>query len=252
MENLQSNIEALIFASDTPLPQKKIKEILELESEKDIRKTVAQINKNYEKIHSPLQIIEVAGGYQVVTREEYASLIKQLYRSRAASHLTQRALETMAIIAYKQPITKTEVEAIRGVSADGVIRTLIERNLITVTGRLKAPGNPLLYGTTKYFLEYFGLKHIKDLPQLKEIDELLKSDDKFLESLDQVALQQMYPEELGLTSMQQVTDEEESPELQEAKAEEANQTQESEAPEAKQEEQLKEEVQEDKKNDATE
>jgi len=201
MENLIQLIEALIFASDTPLPSRKIKDILELDSEKEIKKSIARINKNYEKIQSSLQIVELAGGFQIVTRAEYSSWIKKLYRSRAAGHLTQRALETMAIIAYKQPITKTEMEAIRGVNVDGVVRTLIERNLITVTGRLKAPGTPLLYGTTKYFLEYFGLKSIKDLPKLKEIDELLKSDDKFLESLDQVALQQMYPEELGLTSM---------------------------------------------------
>ncbi len=201
MENLKQLIEALIFASDTPLTIRRIKDLLELESEKDIRKNIVQLNKDYESIQSALQIIEVAGGYQVVTKPEHASWIKKLYRSRAAGHLTQRALETMAIIAYRQPITKQEIEAIRGVNVDGVVRTLIERKLINVTGRLKAPGTPLLYGTTKYFLEYFGLKKIDDLPKLKEIDELLNSDDKFLESLDQVTLQQMYPEELGLTSM---------------------------------------------------
>ncbi len=201
MENLTQLIEALIFASDTPLSARKIKDVLELESEKEIRKTIAKINEAYEKHNSPLTIIEVAGGFQIVTRDEFAPWIKKLYRSRSAGHLTQRALETLAIIAYKQPLTKQEVEAIRGVNSDAVIRTLIERNLITINGRKKAPGNPLLYGTTKQFLEYFGLKSLKDLPKLREIDELLKSDDKFLESLDQVALQQMYPEELGLTSM---------------------------------------------------
>ena len=201
MENLIQLIEALIFASDTPLSTRKIKEVLELVSEKEIRKSIAQINETYQKNQSPLTVIEVAGGFQIVTRDEFAPWIKKLYRSRSAGHLTQRALETLAIIAYKQPLTKQEIEAIRGVNSDAVLRTLIERNLITITGRKKAPGNPLLYGTTKQFLEYFGLKSLKDLPKLREIDELLKSDDKFLESLDQVALQQMYPEELGLTSM---------------------------------------------------
>jgi len=201
MENLVQLIEALIFASDIPLPSRKLKEILELDSEKEVRASVKKINQNYQKIESPLHVIEVAGGYQIVTQPEYALWIKKLYRSRSAGHLTQRALETMAIIAYKQPITKPEMEAIRGVNVDGVLRTLIERNLITVTGRLKAPGNPLLYGTTKYFLEYFGLKNIKDLPKLREIDELLKADDKFLVSLDQVALQEIYPDALGMNSM---------------------------------------------------
>ncbi len=201
MENLIQLIEALIFASDSPLSTRKIKEVLELDSEKEIRKSIAKINDAYQKHGSPLTIIEVAGGFQIVTRDAFAPWIKKLYRSRSAGHLTQRALETLAIIAYKQPLTKQEVEGIRGVNSDAVIRTLIERNLITITGRKKAPGNPLLYGTTKQFLEYFGLKSLKDLPKLREIDELLKSDDKFLESLDQVALQQMYPEELGLTSM---------------------------------------------------
>lgn len=201
MENLVQLVEALIFASDIPLPSRKLKEIMELDSEKEVRVAVKKINQNYQKIKSPLHVIEVAGGYQIVTQSDYAAWIKKLYRSRSAGHLTQRALETMAIIAYKQPITKPEMESIRGVNVDGVLRTLIERNLITVTGRLKAPGTPLLYGTTKYFLEYFGLKNIKDLPKLREIDELLKSDDKFLESLDQVALQEIYPDALGMHSM---------------------------------------------------
>jgi len=198
---MQQIIEALIFASDAPLPAKKIKNIIEEASERDIKKHIKEINQKYEQMNSPLTIVEVAGGYQIVTRPDYEPWIKQLYRTRSASHLTQKALETLAIIAYKQPITKQEIEAIRGVNVDAVMRTLIERNLVSIRGRKKAPGNPLLYGTTLFFLEYFGLKNLEDLPKLKEIDELLKSDDKFLESLDQVALQQLMPEELGLTSM---------------------------------------------------
>lgn len=201
MSELEKIIEALIFASDTPLPVRKIKEILEKDSEKEVKRVISSLQEKYLKNNSPLEIVEVAGGYQIVTRAEYASWIKKLYRSRAAGHLTQRALETMAIIAYKQPITRQEVEGIRGVNSDGVIKTLMERNLITVSGRVKAPGNPLLYSTTKTFLEYFGLKSIKDLPKLKEIDELLKSDEQFLESLDQVSLEQLKPEQLGLTTM---------------------------------------------------
>ena len=202
MPELEKIVEALIFASDLPLASKKIKEVLEKNSEKEIKKAISSIKKKYEENGSPLDIVEVAGGFQIVTREDYTKWIKQLYRSRSVSRLTQRALETLAIIAYKQPITKQEVEAIRGVNSDAVMKTLMERNLITISGRVKAPGNPLLYSTTKKFLEYFGIINLNDLPKLKEIDELLKSDDKFLESLDQVVLEQLGPEELGLSSME--------------------------------------------------
>ncbi|RMH65467.1 MAG: SMC-Scp complex subunit ScpB [Calditrichaeota bacterium] len=216
-------IEALIFAHDGPLSAKKIKEILpELESEKNIKKIIRAIDDRYEKNNSPIKIIELAGGFQMVTREPFASWISQLYKSRSRSRLTRKGLETLAIIAYRQPITKVEVEEIRGVSADGVIRTLIERNLITVKGRRKAPGNPLEYGTTTYFLEYFGLKSLKDLPSLKEIDELLKSDSHFLESLDQVALEKILPEKLGLSSVDEILGAEEQPAATEAPSSEAS------------------------------
>jgi len=219
MDNKKQIIEALIFASDVPLPARKIKDIVSDSTEGEIKKIIKQINNKYDETKSALQIIEVAGGFQIVTRPEYADLVRKLYISRAKHRLTQRALETLAIIAYKQPITKTEVESIRGVNADTVVRTLIERKLITVIGREKAPGNPLLYGTTKYFLEYFGLKEINDLPKLREIDELLKSDEKFLESLDQVSLQEVLPEELGISSMLQEKIESVEPEQSESQQE---------------------------------
>ncbi len=199
-DTLPDILEALIFASDSPLTVNKVKEIVPGVGTREIRKAVATLNERYESCHSALMILEVAGGYQMVTRPEYADYVGQLYKSRQAHRLTQKALETLAIIAYKQPITKPEIEHIRGVTVDSVLRTLIERNLVTVVGREKGPGNPLLYGTTKDFLEYFGLNSLDDLPKLKEIDELLKGDDKFLESLDQVALQQLAPEELGLVN----------------------------------------------------
>jgi segregation and condensation protein B len=207
-DNLKNIIEALLFASDIPLPIQKLKEILEVDSVKYIRKGLDDLEKHYKKTESAMRIIEVAGGFQIVSKEEYAIYVQKLYKGRQASRLTQRALETLAIVAYKQPITKHEIENIRGVNVDGVVKTLLERNLITIEGREKAPGNPLLYGTTKYFLEYFGLKSLEALPKLKEIDELLKEDDKFLESLDQVALRQLEPEVLGLTSLEESSVEE--------------------------------------------
>ena len=202
-DKMRNIIEALLFASDTPITIQKLKEILELDSVKDIRKGLDDLKIHYAKTESAMTIIEIAGGFQIVSREDYASYVQKLFKGRQASRLTQRALETLAIIAYKQPITKHEIENIRGVNVDGVVRTLLERNLISIEGRQKAPGNPLLYGTTKYFLEYFGLKNLEALPKLKEIDELLKEDEKFLESLDQVALKQLEPEVLGLTTLEE-------------------------------------------------
>ena len=210
-DKMKNIIEALLFASDTPITIQKLKEILEVDSVKDIRKGIDDLKKHYEKTRSAITIIEIAGGYQIVSREDFASYVQKLYKGRQASRLTQRALETLAIIAYKQPITKNEIENIRGVNVDGVVRTLLERNLVSIEGRQKAPGNPLLYGTTKYFLEYFGLNSLEALPKLKEIDELLKEDEKFLESLDQVALKQLEPEMLGLTSLEELEDKETEP-----------------------------------------
>ena len=201
MEDQQNIIEAMIFGSDSPLPARKIKDVLSEITVREINNAIKSINKKYDETQSPFQVVEVAGGFQIVTRAAYSEWLRKLYISRTKNRLTQRALETLAIIAYKQPITRTEIESIRGVNVDGVLRTLIERKLITVTGREKAPGNPLVYGTTKSFLQYFGLNDISDLPKLREIDELLKEDKQFLESLDQVSLKEMLPEELGIKSM---------------------------------------------------
>ncbi|MEJ2543214.1 MAG: SMC-Scp complex subunit ScpB [Calditrichaceae bacterium] len=242
MKNQDQIIEALIFASDVPLPSRKIKDIISEIGEREIKKSIERINERYKGTKSAFEIVEVAGGYQIVTRPDYADWVRKLYISRTKNRLTQKALETLAIIAYKQPITKTEVESIRGVGSDTVIRTLIERKLITVTGREKAPGNPLLYGTTRYFLEYFGLKDISDLPKLREIDELLKSDEKFLESLDQVSLQELIPEELGITSM--LSDK--------SKKESSDEIDQSEAGDDKTEEDSSEEIQEDDSDDKSE
>jgi segregation and condensation protein B len=200
--NLIQIIEALLFASDSSLTVKRIKDMLEDRSTKEIRNALNQLKKKYDKSGNALMIEEVAEGYRIFTRPEFEPYIRQLVKSRSTSRLTQKALETLAIIAYKQPITKVEMESIRGVNVDGVVRTLLERNLITIKGREKAPGNPLLYGTTRYFLEYFGLKNLDALPKLKELDELLKEDEKFLESLDQVALEQLKPEILGIKNME--------------------------------------------------
>lgn len=197
-------IESLLFASDTPLTLNKLKSIIPNADNKEIKNDIRILNEKYDKSNSALTIIEVANGYQLVTREEYSDYIQQLFKGRSASKLTVPALETLAIIAYQQPITKQSMEHIRGVNVDGVVKTLLERNLISIVGREKAPGNPLLYGTTNFFLEYFGINNLKDLPKLKEIDELLKGDEDFLKSLDQIALENLEPEKLGITNINPV------------------------------------------------
>jgi segregation and condensation protein B len=171
--SLQPIVEALLFASDSPVPMGKIRSIVDDVTAQQVDDIVAQLNGEYENQGRSFHIIEVAGGFQFATHPQYASWIKRLYRGRRLPRLSSAALETLAIIAFKGPIIRSEIEAIRGVSTEGVLKTLLERNLITVTGRQEGPGRPLLYATTQDFLIYFGLKSLSDLPKPKELEELL-------------------------------------------------------------------------------
>ena len=191
-------IEALIFASDGPLPPRKIVEILPHLTERLVRRAVEELNATYRQTERTFVIEEVAGGFRFFTLPEFEPFLKKLYANRSQQRLSQKALETLAIIAYRQPITRQEIEEIRGVSADGVIRTLLARNLITIAGRAEAPGSPFLYKTTKTFLEYFGLNSLNDLPKLKEIDELIAADEELKTQYQEVLLHQIDPETLGL------------------------------------------------------
>ncbi len=166
-------IECLLFVSDEPLEISRLKLVLDDMSEAEIRKAVTELQLDYETAGRPLCITEVAEGFSIVTREQYASFIKKLFKTRITHRLSKAALETLAIVACKQPITKLEIESLRGVSADGVLDTLYERELIRILGRKEVIGRPLLYGTTKEFLQYFGLKDLTELPKLEEINEVL-------------------------------------------------------------------------------
>ncbi len=166
-------IECLLFVSDEPLEISRLKLVLEDMSEAEIRKAVTELQLDYETAGRPLCITEVAEGFSIVTREQYASFIKKLFKTRVTHRLSKAALETLAIVACKQPLTKLEIESLRGVSADGVLDTLYERELIRIVGRKEVIGRPLLYGTTKEFLQYFGLKDLMELPRLEEINEVL-------------------------------------------------------------------------------
>jgi len=173
-EKIQGVIEALIFAADEPIPLKQIQELIGDVKPSQIKKTVDALNLEYKQTGRAFQIVEAAGGYQMVTRESYSRYLKKLFQKKIRSRLSQAALETLSVIAFKQPVSKVEVDAIRGVNSDGVVHTLLERKLITISGRAEGAGRPLLYKTTKEFLRYFGINDVSDLPKPRELEELLK------------------------------------------------------------------------------
>lgn len=185
MDNIYiSVIEALIFAADDPLPAKEIvnaiKEIdgsdVEI-TEDDVEKTVDELNLKYNQNGIAFTILKIANGYIYATKPEHAKYVGYLSTEKSKRRLSQAALETLAIIAYKQPITKPELETIRGVNSDYTLNTLLEKNLITIKGRAETVGRPLLYVTTDEFLKYFGLRNISDLPKPREIEEIMKDED---------------------------------------------------------------------------
>lgn len=170
-----SIIEALIMASPEPLPGKKIAEQIDDLTAPKVAKAVTRLNERYVESGSSFRIRELAGGYQFYILSEYTSFVQDMFARRRKLRLTRAALETLAIIAYKQPVTKTEIEQIRGVASDGVIHNLLEKTMITVKGRAATVGKPLQYGTTDEFLKFFGLNKLEDMPKMSEIEELVSS-----------------------------------------------------------------------------
>jgi segregation and condensation protein B len=171
MENIKHIIESLLFVAEEPLTVDKIKRITNQAETKDIKDALAALADEYEARQGGFYLDEVAGGYQIRTRPEYNEWIRKLVQPRPL-RLSKAALETLVIIAYKQPIIRSDVEHLRGVDCGGVLRVLLERKLIRVLGRREIAGRPLIYATTKRFLEVFDLKDLKDLPTPKEIEEL--------------------------------------------------------------------------------
>lgn len=168
VKDKKSLIEALIFISGEPVSIADLRNNTEL-AEAEIKQLLDEMILDYRKENRGLLIMEIANGYQMVTNPQFAPWIKKFRNTTASSRLSAPALETLAIIAYNQPIIKAEVEQIRGVGSDGVIKTLLDKRLIKIMGRKEVPGKPLLYGTTREFLQYFGLKDLTDLPTLKEL-----------------------------------------------------------------------------------
>ena len=181
-QELKQIIEALIFVSDKPLGISQIREVMENTGEERVRQAVLELNKEYQATNRSFVIQEVAGGYRMATRPELAPWLKSFYKSKVKERLTRPSLETLAIIAYKQPATKPEIEAIRGVNIDGVIATLLERNLIKIAGRKDSPGRPLLYSTTDDFLAHFGLSSMTDMPKLPEVQQLAEGKDNVVQT----------------------------------------------------------------------
>jgi len=169
-------VEALLFASDTPLSAARIREVIGEITDGEVHEIVESLREEYRESGRSFDVYTLEGGFQVLSRPDYADWVEQLFVERRKAKLSRASLETLAIIAYKQPIVKTEIEMIRGVGADGVIRTLMERNLVTITGRAEGVGRPLLYGTTQQFLNYFGLNELSDLPKMEEIREILRGE----------------------------------------------------------------------------
>lgn len=182
-------VEALIFASDQPLSKARIAGIIGDVDPADIVHVVEELNGQYQLARRPFQIVEVAGGFQMLTREEYADWIAKIYSSRRKLKLSQAALETIAIIAYRQPVARMDIESIRGVNVDSVLKNLLDRKLIRIAGRDPGVGRPYLYGTTREFLSHFGLKKLSDLPDFQEvrkgIAELKVEDSGLVEAPDE-------------------------------------------------------------------
>ncbi len=169
---LKSAIEALLFVSGGPLSADRLKGIFEEATEEQIETQLRALRQEYDDRGAGIMLAEVAGGYQFATRPENAAWVRKFKSVKVSARLSKPALETLAIVAYKQPITRSEVEAIRGVNIGGIMRNLMERRLVKIVGKKDVPGKPMLYGTTLEFLQYFGLKDLSALPTLREFQEL--------------------------------------------------------------------------------
>jgi len=175
MSDLRAIVEALIFASPEPVTVKALVKLLDSEPKEDVLAALEELKKAYDA-PGGLQLVEVAGGYQIVTRPELNEWVRRLFNERTTQKLSVAALETLAVIAYKQPVTGPEIAEIRGVNTVGVVGTLMERKLVKIAGRKQVVGRPFLYGTTREFLTRFGLNDLSDLPKVEDMSELLGFD----------------------------------------------------------------------------
>lgn len=176
IRELTGILEALLFMVADPLPINRIVALLGAVPKHEVEQALARLKEDYAQEGRGLHLAEIAGGYRIVTKPDYAPWIKRLDKVKPPAKLSRSALESLAIIAYKQPIVRAEIEQIRGVETSGVLRTLLERKLVRIVGRKEEPGRPIMYGTTKFFLEHFGLRDLSQLPPLREFKELGESE----------------------------------------------------------------------------
>lgn len=177
MEFLKQHIEALIFASPQAIALEDLKSVLDesMQNEvalSDIQALIAQTQEQYRQEHYAFELVEIAGGYQFLTKGAFHNTVAIHLKQTTKKRLSQAALETLALIAYKQPVIKSELEEIRGVSCDYALQKLLEKELVFIAGRSEGPGRPLLYGTTEKFMDYLGINHLQDLPKPKDFKEV--------------------------------------------------------------------------------
>jgi segregation and condensation protein B len=185
LNQLPSIVEALILSSPEPLPARRIAQVLNEVTPAQVTKAVEVLNLRYEQSGSSFRVREIAGGFQFYILPDYAGYVEELFTRRRKMRLTRAALESAAIVAYRQPVTKAEIEHIRGVASDAVLQNLLEKSMITIVGRAKTVGKPLQYGTTDEFLKFFGLASLEALPRMEEIEEMLAA----AQSRDQTELE---------------------------------------------------------------
>jgi segregation and condensation protein B len=200
--NLKSAVEALIFASDKPITLEQLKKVLGIPDNLTVNKIIDELKADYETQNRGIRLVNVAGGFQMNTNTAFAPFLKKLFKNRYNERLSRQALESLAIIAYKQPLTKAEIESLRNVNVDGVMKSLLDKNLIRICGRKKIPGRPFVFGTTREFLEHFGLNSVKDLPKIEEFTALAEKKEEeseiepILEPINEVPVTQPLAESL--------------------------------------------------------
>jgi len=201
---LKSALESLLFVSGAPLSADRLAGIFEETAQEQVEEQLRALGREYDDRGSGIMLVEVAGGWQLVTRPEHAASIRKFRSVKISAKLSRPALETLAIVAYKQPITRSEVEQVRGVNIGGIMRNLMERRLVKIVGKKDVPGRPMMYGTTPEFLQYFGLKDLSALPTLKEFQEL-EAGEEIMEDVpapeaheaEETAEEGLLPEEAG-------------------------------------------------------
>ena len=177
---LKAILEAVLFVSPEPVPVARLISILGTASKAEVVQALDILTYDLDQDGRGIQLVQVAGGYRLVTKQEYGPWLKRIDKAKSMQKLSRSALESLAIIAYKQPLVRSEIEEIRGVETSGVLRTLCERKLVRIVGRKDVPGRPIMYGTTKFFLEHFGLQDLSQLPPLREFKELGDSEQALL------------------------------------------------------------------------